>query len=188
MIPPPLADLIGLRVSVSRFAWPASAAIPDVSASVLISTANPAFLTNLAQVSVPALAQLKLEPNGHPVAIPSNAIPGAPANVSLHAAMSANMLGVSVGTDEAPRLGKAVTAASAAPGVLFDMSLSGEVYTLMADGIGRLADKIPDAQREQVQGSRELYAMYAKWFKRIEARMTLTNDGIELFESVQFNP
>ncbi|MEP7097714.1 MAG: hypothetical protein ABI748_08635 [Dokdonella sp.] len=188
MIPPPLADLIGLRVSVSRFAWPASAAIPDVSASVLISTANPAFLTNLAQVSVPALAQLKLEPNGHPVAIPSNAIPGAPANVSLHAAMSANMLGVSVGTDEAPRLGKAVTAASAAPGVLFDMSLSGEVYTLMADGIGRLADKIPDAQREQVQGSRELYAMYAKWFKRIVARMTLTNDGIELFESVQFNP
>ena len=188
MIPPPLADLVGVRVSVSRFAWPDKAAMPEVSGRVLLASANPAFLTNLARVSVPALAQLKLEPDGQPVAIPSDAVPGAPANLSLHAAMTANMLGISVGADEAPRLAKAMAAAPAAPGVLFDMSLSGAVYKLMADGMTRFADKIPDAQREQIDSTRELYAMYAKWFKRIESRLTLTDAGVELVQSVQFNP
>lgn len=188
MIPPPLADLVGARLSISTFAWPQDAAMPVVSARFLLASTNPAFLTNLAQVSVPALAGLKLEPNGQPVAIPAAALPGAPADLDLHAAMSANMLGISVGANEAAALGKAATAAPGTPGVLFDMNLDGAVYQLMADGIGRFADKLPDEQRQQVEGSRELYAMYAKWFKRIEARVSLTSDGIELAESVVFNP
>ncbi len=188
MIPPPLADLVGARLSVSKFAWPDGAEMPDVSASVLVASANPAFLTNLAQISVPALAQIKIEPNGQPVAIPTDALPGMPANLSVHAAMSAKVLGISVGTEEAANLGKAVSAAPGASGTLFDMNLSGEVYKLMADGMGRFADKIPAEQRQQIEGSRELYAMYAKWFKRIEARLSLTNDGIELVETVVFNP
>jgi hypothetical protein len=190
-VPPPLADLGGVRMTVSHFAWPRGAvdaqAMPDMSGSVLIGSNNPSFLTNLAQLSVPALRDIKLVADGKPVSIPASALPGAAAGkVDVNVAMSAKMLGLSVGKDEAARLGSAVTAAKVTPGVLFEMNLRGEIYALMGDAIGRFADKLPAEQRAQMETQRKLYAMYAQWFKRIDARVTIAPEGIDLIESVEF--
>jgi predicted small lipoprotein YifL len=190
-VPPPLADLSGVRMTVSHFAWPQGAvdaqAMPDVSGSVLVGSNNPSFLTNLAQLSVPALRDIKLAADGKPVSIPASVLPGAAAGkLDLNVAMSAKMLGLSVGKDEAVRLGSAVTAAKVTPGVLFEMNLRGEIYALMGDAIGRFADKLPAEQRAQMETQRKLYAMYAQWFKRIDARMTIVPEGIDLIESVEF--
>lgn len=189
-IPPPLADLSGLRITISRFAWPQGATdaqvMPDVSGSVLIGSNNPSFLTNLAQLSVPALRDVKLAADGKPVSIPSSALPGAMADkLDISVAMSPKMLGLSVGKDEAARLGSAVTASKVTPGVVFEMNLRGEIYALMADAMGRFADKLPAEQRAQIETQRTLYAMYAQWFKRIDARATIVPEGIDLVESVE---
>lgn len=185
VIPPPFADLVGLRATIDRFEWSEGADKPDISGVLLVGSNNPAFLVNLAQVSTPALAQLKLEPNAQPVAIPAGALPGAPADLAFNAALGAHTLGVSVGKDEATRLGSAVAAAPGAPGTLFEMNMSGAVYKLLADGMGRFADKIPDQQRSQIEGSRKLYALYAQWIKRVDVRTSLTADGVDLVETVE---
>ncbi len=190
-VPPPLADLSGVRMTISHFAWPQGAIdaqnMPDVSGSVLIGSNNPSFLTNLAQLSVPALRDIKLAADGKPVSIPASALPGAATDkLDINVAMSAKMLGVSVGKDEAARLGNAVTASKVTPGVLFEMNLRGEIYTLMADAMGSFSDKLPAEQRAQLETQRKVYAMYAQWFKRIDARMTIVPEGIDLTESVEF--
>ncbi|MEO7326013.1 MAG: hypothetical protein ABIW82_14410 [Dokdonella sp.] len=189
-VPPPLADLSGVRMTISHFALPQGAIdaqnMPDISGSVLIGSNNPSFLTNLAQLSVPALRDIKLAADGKPVSIPASALPGAMADkLDLNVAMSAKMLGLSVGKDEAARLGDAITAGKVTPGVLFEMNLRGEIYTLMGDAMGRFAEKLPTEQRAQLETQRKLYAMYAQWFKRIDARVTIVPEGIDLTESVE---
>jgi hypothetical protein len=190
-VPPPLADLSGVRMTVSRFAWPAGAtdsmAVPEFAGSVLIGSTNPSFLTNLAQLSLPALRDIKLAADGKPVAIPASALPGEFGKFDINVAMSAKMLGVAVGKDEAARLGNAVTAAATTPGVLLEMSVRGEIYAVLGDAIGRFADKLPTEQRAQIEMQRKLYAMYAQWFKRIDARVAVVAEGIDLTESVEFN-
>lgn len=185
VIPPPFADLVGARATIDHFQWPDGADKPDIRGVLLIGSNNPTFLVNLAQVSTPALAQLKLEPNAQPVAIPAGALPGAPADMEFNAALSAHALGVSVGKDEAARLGSAVAAAPGAPGTLFEMSMSGAMYKVLGDGLGRFSDKIPDQQRSQIEGSRQLYALYAQWIKRVDMSTSLTADGIDLVETVE---
>ncbi|MEO7758173.1 MAG: hypothetical protein ABIS07_16465, partial [Dokdonella sp.] len=151
-VPPPLADLSGVRMTISHFAWPQGAVdaqvMPDVSGSVLIGSNNPSFLTNLAQLAVPALRDVKLAADGKPVSIPASALPGTMADkLDVNVAMSARMLGLSVGKDETARLGEAVAAAKVTPGVLFEMNLRGEIYALMGEAMGRFADKLPAEQR-----------------------------------------
>lgn len=188
MIPPPFADLVGVRLSVSRFAWPTDASLPDLSGSLLIGSTNPAFISNLARLSLPALAQINLEPNGQPVPIPASVVPNAPAGLVLHAAMSPHVLGLSVGADETTRLAAAVTTAPGPPGLMFDLDFSGEVYRLLADGIGRFATPAPGEPSGQMDVSRDLYALYAQWFKRTKRTVAFTNDGIEFVESVDLEP
>lgn len=190
-VPPPLADLTGARLTIDRLALPAGALdgsmLPEIAGSVLIASNNPSFLTNLAQLSVPTLRDLKMAADGKPVAIPASALPGeAAAKLDLHVALGAKMLGLSFGKDEAAKLGNAVTAGTATPGVLFEMSMSGEIYTLIGDAIDRFADKMPAEQRAQLQSQRKLYAMYAQWYKHIEARATTVAEGIDFVESVEF--
>ncbi|MEO7758544.1 MAG: hypothetical protein ABIS07_18340, partial [Dokdonella sp.] len=79
----------------------------------------------------------------------------------------------------------AVAAAKVTPGVLFEMNLRGEIYALMGEAMGRFADKLPAEQRAQVDTQRKLYAMYAQWFKRIDARVTIVPEGIDLTETVE---
>ncbi|MEO5625138.1 MAG: hypothetical protein ABIQ70_03900 [Dokdonella sp.] len=189
-VPPPLADLTGVRMTISHFAWPQGASdaqiMPEVTGRLLIGSNNPSFLTNLAQLSVPALRDIKLAADGKPVSIPATVLPGAMADkLDLNVAMSAKMLGLSVGKDEAARIGDAVATAKVTPGVLFEMNLRGEIYTLAGDAIGRFADKLPAEQRAQMETQRKLYAMYGQWFKRIDARVTIGAEGIDLTESVE---
>jgi hypothetical protein len=136
---------------------------------------------------VPTLRDLKIAADGKPVAIPASALPGeAAAKLDLHVALGAKMLGLSLGKDAAAKLGTAVTAGTGTPGVLFEMSMSGGIYMLIGEALDRFADKMPTEQRAQLQSQRKLYAMYAKWYKHIEARATTVTEGIDFIESVEF--
>ncbi|MEP7043295.1 MAG: hypothetical protein ABI843_09540 [Dokdonella sp.] len=187
VIPPPLSDLTGLRATISRFVWAEGTAKPDVSGVVLLGSSNPAFLVNLAQVSVPGLSNVKLGADGKPVALPAGTVPADIAgDLEVHAAMSANALGIAVGKGEEARLGAAITAPAAPSGVLLDASYSGEIYALFGSLIGRFAEAMPPEQRDQLESQRKLYAFYATWFKRFDARVSVGNEGIDFRESVEF--
>lgn len=189
-IPPPFADLTGLRISLDRIALPVGDAPPDVSGRILVGSTNPAFLTSLAQMTVPALANLKFANDGTPVAIPSDAVPGGfAANLELHAAIGSNAFGIAVGKDQVAALKAAVTAPAGDAGVWMDASYSGKLYDLIADGIDRYGAMIPAEQRAQLDSTQKLYRMYSTWFKRFEFRVSVNSAGIDLDEGVEFaNP
>jgi len=153
----------------------------------LLGSSNPSFLTSLAQTTVPALAGFKLSADGKPVALPAGVLPAEVAgDLDLHVATTASLLGVAVGKDESARLGAAVAAPAAPAGTLLDSSYSGEIYAVFDQMIGRFGSMMPAEQRQQFESQRKLYAFYAKWFKRFEARVTAGDEGIDFSESVEF--
>lgn len=189
MIPPPLADLIGVRVTIDRVVLPdpnGSTAF-DVAGRVLVGSNNPAFLTGLAQMSVPALQKITLSPDGKAVAIPAEVIPGGYAEGHpIHAAMGAKTLGVAVGADQAARLEAAVTAPAGTPGAAIESSLSGEAYTLLGRAFEQFGDQLPAKDRATFDVQRKLYAMYAQWFKRIGGDLRFGAEGIDITQDVEY--
>jgi predicted small lipoprotein YifL len=185
-IPPPVSDFTGVRVTLGHIAWPAgdAAARPDVSGTLLIGSNNPSFMTSLAQLSVPALQGVKLAADGKPVAIPQGAVPGLPGDLDLNVALGAKVLGVALGKDQLATLSSAVTTTPVASTTLLEMNMRGEIYTTFADAIGHFSAALPEDSRKQMETQRKLYALYAQWFKHVEARIALAPEGIELIESV----
>jgi hypothetical protein len=188
-IPPPVSDLTGARMTITRFAWASDAAPtapPEVSGTLLIGSNNPSFLSSLAQMSVPALRDLKLAADGKPVAIPPGALPGEMGGkLDLSVAMTAKTLGISLGKDEAPKLAAAVAAVPAPSGTLFDMSVRGAFYSTFADAMGRFSAMLPEESRKQMEMQRQLYTMYAKWFKRVDATIAVVPEGLDFTETVE---
>jgi hypothetical protein len=187
-IPPPFSDLTGVRMTLSHLAWPSADATarPDVSGTLLIGSNNPSFMTSLAQLSVPALQGLKLAADGKPVAIPPGALPGLPDNLDLNVALGTKVLGIALGRDQLAPLSVAVTAAPAASATLLEMNMRGEAYNTFADAIDHFSAVLPQESRKQLEVQRKLYALYARWFEHIDARITLAPEGIELSEGVVF--
>jgi hypothetical protein len=186
-MPPPLADFTGARISLDHFAWQADTIQPDVAGRVLIGSKNPAFLVNLAQMSLPGLAALKILPDGKPTSVSADALHGAlPGAMELNVAMGPGALGASVGKSQADLLGLAVITPPGTGGVWLEASYSGKVYELIADGIERYSAMIPQAQRVQLESSKELYRLYSKMFKRFEMQVTVSAAGIDIYEGVEF--
>ncbi|MBO9665138.1 hypothetical protein [Dokdonella sp.] len=189
MIPPPLADLVGVRLTLDSLVLPDANDSEkfDVSGRVLIGSNNPTFLTGLAQMSVPALQKITLTPDGKAVAIPSDVVPGGYAEGrEIHAAMGAKALGLAIGKDQTAKLETAVTASAATSGTIIDSNVSGSVYKLLGDAFALFGDKLPDKDRAGIDMQRKLYAMYAQWFKRVGGGMSFGPEGIDITQDVEY--
>lgn len=187
-IPPPLADLVGVRLTIDDLVLPdaTNGTKLDFSGRVLVGSNNPSFLTGLAQMTVPALQKIQLPADGKAVAIPSEAVPGGYAEgYEIHAAMGAKTLGVAVGKDQAAKLETAVAAAPATAGVLLESGVSGNFYRFVGDGLNLFAEQMTAEQRESLEAQRKLYAMYSQWFKRIGGNMSFGAEGIDLTQDVE---
>ena len=66
------------------------------------------------------------------------------------------------------------------------MSYSGRVYALFGDAFDRFGAFLPDAERQQFQAQRQLYAMYAQWFRRFDMQVAVVAEGIDFNETVEF--
>lgn len=186
-MPPPLADFTGARISLDHFAWQVNSIQPEVAGRALVGSNNPAFLVNLAQMSLPGLATLKILPDGKPVSVSADALHGAlPGTMELNVAMGPGALGASVGKSQLDLLGLAVMTPPDTSGVWLEASYSGKVYEFIADGIERYSAMIPQAQRVQLESSRKLYRLYSKMFKRFEMQVTTNAGGIDIYEGVEF--
>lgn len=134
---PPLGDLIGLRVALDKLDFTPGATLPGIEGRVLLATRNPAGLLGMAQLSVPALSQVRVPANGTPVALPANlsGALGAPA----WAAMDSHALAVAVGSGENAKLGSMLHAPSGDAGRLLRMHVDGSMY---ASWIKAMAQKL----------------------------------------------
>jgi hypothetical protein len=186
MLPPPVANLSGLRVTATRLSWAKDADKPDFAGHVVIGSSSPALLVGLAQMVMPSLQQIALSPDGKPVAVPAAALPAGYSDIPTSVAMNDKLLAIAVGTTEVANLGAVVAAAPTRPGTLLETSYSGRVYTLFGDAMERFGALMPAEQRPQLDAQRKLYAMYAQWFERFDMRVEIVAEGIDITETIEF--
>lgn len=184
-VPPPLSDFTGLRLTLDRLAWPADGD-PDVAARLLVASSNPAAIVGMAQLAVPALAQLQIPADGTPVTLPDGVIPNAAGFVpSVRVAMDAKALALASGDGD---LGAYLKAPAASDGQLVRVNFSGSFYTVVADLMGRFGAMLPPENQSELATQRELYAMYAKWVRHSDVRVNATAKGLEFVQEIEIAP
>ncbi len=185
-VPPPLSDLTGLRIAISRFALGAGpAAVPDISGKLLMATTNPMAALAMAQLAMPALQKVKIAADGKPVAIPADALP--PMVPAISVAMSDKAIALASGADDVATLGAFLAAPAASPAVFMRIRFSGTVYGWMAASFEKMRAAMPaDAQKRLAQ-QEKLFALYEKWLRSSEITLTAAADGIVLRQTIELN-
>lgn len=186
MLPPPVANLSGLRLTATRLAWPQGTEKPDFAGTLVVGSSSPALLAGLAQLASPELQKITLAADGKPVAVPASALPAGYTDIPVSVAMGEKALALAIGKDESARLGTTIAAAPSKPGVWLDTSFSGSLYGLFGDAIDRFSVFMPDAERQQFEAQRKLYTMYAQWFRRFDLQVAVVAEGIDFTETVEF--
>lgn len=195
---PPLANVLGLRLTLTRIdlggatpasVAPATAPMPQIGARLLVASDNPAGLFGMVKMAVPGLRDFRLAADGKPVALPSGDVPGA--NGPLYAAMDARALALGNGVDAMAALPAYLDAPGGDGAALLRMSFDGKFYTALATLMEHLAaaQQAPTtpAQRAQLERQRQLFAMYAQWIRRGDARLELNADGLRLRSTTTLN-
>lgn len=175
----------GFHAIVSRFDMATFDSAPDVSGKLLIGSPNPAALVGMARGFVPPLAELELKPDGKIQALP--AMPGMPANLPAHVAMTDALIGIAVGAGEETTL-QAAMQVDAAQQPLLVLGYSGAALTQFAENMARSTAAIQDdakrAETEQsVQLMRDMYALIG----RIDMRVEFDEHGIAIHQSATMN-
>lgn len=135
---PPFGDMLGLRVALDSF--DASSATPKFTGRVLVGSTNPAGLAAMGSMASPALAQLKLTPDGKPVALPPEltAALGQP----VWMAMGDKALALAIGDGEDAKLGDMLKAPSGDAGRMGRVHLSGDMYVSWIKAMEEKSDSL----------------------------------------------
>ncbi len=184
-VPPPLSDFTGLRLTLDRFDWPADGN-PDLAARLLVASSNPAAIVGMAQLAVPALAQVQIPADGTAVTLPDGVIPNASGFLpSVRVAMNTKALALASGDGDPTEF---LGAPAASDGQLLRVSFSGAFYTLLADMMGRFGAMLPAQNQTDLASQRELYALYATWIRNADVRVNATAKGLEVVQTVELVP
>ncbi len=143
---PPVGDLLGVRVALDSFDAGSNDTMPKFSGRILIGTSNPAGLVAMAQMASSGLQQLKLTPDGKPVALPPELT--APLGAPVWAAMGPKSLALAVGQGEEVKMGELLNAAAGDAGRLGRLSLSGEMYQAWVKAMAQKAEHIAELTAE----------------------------------------
>jgi hypothetical protein len=190
---PPIGDLLGLRVALDSFDAGSSDTMPKFSGRILIGTSNPTGLVAMAQMASSGLQQLKLTPDGKPVALPPELT--APLGAPVWAAMGPKSLALAVGQGEEVKMGELLNAAGGDAGRLGRLSLSGEMYQAWVKAMAQKAEHIaeltaeaqaddPQAQAtakataERSKAQFESMETQAARIKSLNGDLRMTNDGL----------
>lgn len=156
--------------------------IPDFSGIVVLGSDNPASLLAMAGNMVPGIATLGLKDDG--AAKPLPAIPNLPLQGPMFAAMTKQALAIAIGQGEDAKIAAAMKS-DPAQQPLFTGGGRGELYHLLANVIRKSAQSLGDpAKQKELEQQAKMMDMYAGFFKRADVTVELTEQGIELHESV----
>ncbi|WP_329742592.1 hypothetical protein [Dyella sp. A6] len=143
---PPFGDLLGLRLTLDSFGINPTGGLPKFTGRVVLATRNPAGLLGMAQMSMPALAQVRVPDNGTPTPLPANltGMLGEPA----WAAMNDHALALAVGAGENDKLAADLKAPGGDSGQLMRAHVDGAMYVAwikaMAQRVEGLAAQAPN--------------------------------------------
>jgi hypothetical protein len=185
-VPPPLSDLTGLRVSLSKFALGQTpAATPDVAGKLLLATTNPMAALGMAQLAMPPLQTIKISTDGKPVALPAELLP--PSAPPLTVAMSDKAIAFATGADDVASIGAYLAAPAAATPIFLRLHFSGVVYGWMARAFEAMKASMPADKQNQFEQQIVMFGMYEKWLRSSDFTLTATPTGIQMKQTIDLN-
>lgn len=173
----------GLHATLSTLQWPADSMIPEFTGRLVVASQNPGSLLGMAKSMLPGLGQAQIPDDGSVVALPQQA--GLPIEAPLFAAMQGNALALGIGSDEQAAL-PAFLASDAQDQPLLVIGMTGAFYGQFGEWQLHLLPPGADpAQREQAEKEAKAMAeLYPKLFHRIDARIDVTERGIEMTQKM----
>lgn len=182
-IPPPASDLTGLRVSLSKLEFKSEKEAPDYAGKLLVALTNPAGAVAMGQLALAPLKDLKLLPDGKPVALPADL---APAQLPpMFAAMNNSALALSAGAGEEAGLGAYLEAPAANKVVFLRTYFSGSLYAQFGSMMEKFAVFLPEEQRADMASQKKMFELYQKWIDHAEFTLTATDQGLVFVEVIQ---
>lgn len=182
-IPPPASDLTGLRVSLSKLEFKSDKEAPDYAGKLLVALTNPAGAVAMGQLALAPLKDLKLMPDGKPVALPADL---APAQLPpMFAAMNSSALALSAGAGEEAGLSAYLDAPAANKVVFLRTYFSGNLYAQFGSMMEKFAMFLPEEQRADLDSQKKLFDLYQKWIDHAEFSLTATDQGLVFIEVIQ---
>jgi hypothetical protein len=175
----------GLHAIVDKLEMKDDSPMPDIAAVAVIGSNDPSSLLAMAGSFAPDIANAGLKPDGVPKALPP--LPNMPPNLPLSAAMTNQLLAISMGAGEDAKLTTAMKL-DPAQQPMFVIGIKGEVYHLFAKQMRKTAQSMNDpAAQQMMEHQAKMQDMYAEWIKRAEIRVDLTDQGVELRETLDMN-
>jgi len=137
---PPFGDLLGLRIALDTLTPAKDGGMPTFTGRVVLGSNNPTGLLAMSQMMVPALAQLKLTPNGPPAPLPKDmaSMLGQPTWIAL----GDKAIAIGVGAGEDAQLADTLKAATGDTGRTGRMHLTGAMYTTWLELMEAKADSL----------------------------------------------
>lgn len=186
-VPPPLSDVLGLRVTIEKMGLDARG-LPDAqqsAARVLEATTNPLLVAGMAQMVLPAMKDVRLAADGKPVAVPAAGLPIA--GLTLHAAASDKALALAAGSGGDAALPPYLAAPAGDGRTLLRLRLGGTLFSFYATALDHIAGRGPAADEERTR-RQALYTAYAKIIDHVELRVALSADGVRIEQEVALGP
>ena len=184
-VPPPFSDFTGVRFVLDKLDMKQGSPVPDVFGKFAMRTSNPTALLAMAQMAVPQLASIKVQPDGKAVVLPPGTVPMAPMPIAV--AMTADTIALSSGTGEDATLGAFAAAPAAKDPVFMRFHFTGQVYKLMADMMDKAAAALPPDKQNQLAAQKKLFQAYEQVLKYGDITLTATPTGIGFHETVEQN-
>jgi len=183
-IPPPLSELVGARLVLTKFAPPAPGnAKPDFAGKVLYASSNPLGAIGMAQLALPGLKDVKITPDGNPVALPANI---APAGIPpLTIALNDKAIALAAGKGEEAGLHDFLIAPAATTPVFMRLHMNGAIYGQMSRFTELFKGRLPAGKRDRFEQQQKLYAIYEKLLRSIDFRFEADASGVAMHETVE---
>jgi hypothetical protein len=184
-VPPPFSDFTGVRFALDKLDMKQGSPVPDVFAKFAMRTSNPVAVLAMAQLAVPQLATIKVQPDGKAVLLPAGIVPMSTQPIAV--AMTSDTIGLSSGAGEDATLGAFVAAPPAKDPVFLRFHFTGQFYKLMADMMDKAAAALPPDKQAQLAAQKKIFASYEQMFKFGDMTFTATPTGIAFHEIVEQN-
>jgi len=184
-VPPPFSDFTGVRFALDKLDMKQGSPVPDVFAKFAMRTSNPVAVLAMAQLAVPQLATIKVQPDGKSVLLPAGIVPMSTQPIAV--AMTSDTIGLSSGAGEDATLGAFVAAPPAKDPVFLRFHFTGQFYKLMADMMDKAAAALPPDKQAQLAAQKKIFASYEQMFKFGDMTFTATPTGIAFHEIVEQN-
>jgi hypothetical protein len=184
-VPPPFSDFTGARFALDKLDMKEGSPVPDIFAKLAMRTSNPVAVLAMAQMAVPQLATIKVQPDGKSVLLPTGTVPMATQPIAV--AMTSDTLGLSSGAGEDASLGAFLAEPAAKDPVFLRFHFTGQFYKIMSDFMDKAAAAMPADKQAQFASQKKLFAAYEQMFKFGDMIFVATPTGIAFHETVEQN-